>query len=58
MGAVGCSISGSGPSIFALCETKEIAQEISNYSSEYYSSINLKCDTYISSINQNGPQIV
>ena len=58
MGAVGCSISGSGPSIFALCETKEIAQKISNYSSEYYSSINLDCDTYISSINQNGPQIV
>ena len=58
MGAVGCSISGSGPSIFALCETKEIAQKISNYSFEYYSSINLKCDTYITSINQNGPQIV
>ena len=57
MGAVGGSISGSGPSIFALCETKEIAQKISNYSFDYYSSINLKCDTYISSINQNGPQI-
>ena len=58
IGALGCSISGSGPSIFALCETKEISQKNSNNSSEYYSSININCDTYISSINKNGPQIL
>ena len=58
MGALGCSISGSGPTIFALCETKKIAEDIGQYSSDYYNSINLDSDIYISSINKIGPQII
>ena len=58
MGALGCSISGSGPTIFALCETKKIAEDIGQYSSDYYNSINLDSDIYISSINKTGPQII
>ena len=30
LGAIGFSISGSGPSCFALCQTKEIAQSVAN----------------------------
>ena len=57
LGAIGCGISGSGPTIFALCESHEIATKISKFSTEYYSSINLVCNTYISQINQIGPHI-
>lgn len=58
MGALGCSISGSGPTIFALCETKKIAEDIGKYSNDYYYSINLDSDIYISNINTVGPQII
>ena len=58
LGALGCSISGSGPTIFALCESYEIAKKISEYSKDYYSSIKLECDTYISNINKVGPIVV
>ena len=58
MGALGCSISGSGPTIFALCETKKIAEDIGKYSNDYYHSINLDSDIYISNINTVGPQII
>ena len=57
LGALGCGISGSGPTIFALCETKDIAKDIAENAQNYYSSINLNCDIYISKINNNGPII-
>ena len=43
---------------FALCESYEIAKKISGYSKDYYSSIKLECDTYISNINKVGPIVV
>lgn len=35
-GAISCGISGSGPTIFALCNTKEVANIVSCWLSQYY----------------------
>jgi len=57
-GALGCSISGSGPTIFALCDSEEISKKIQHYSDDYYKSLSMGCDTYISNINHNGPVVL
>ena len=58
LGALSCSISGSGPSIFALCSSESVASRILDYSKKYYTSSNLGCDIYLSRVNQDGPVII
>ena len=58
LGALGCSISGSGPTIFAITDSSEIANNIGDTSKEYYDSENLDCAIYRPSINYSGPIIV
>jgi len=57
-GALGFSISGAGPSVFALCEGKEIAQKVGNAVSDVFTSINLKNQIHISPINQKGVHVL
>ena len=58
LGAIGCSISGSGPTIFALCENEDIAQGILNFSKSFYKSLDMGCDTFLSQVNNIGPIII
>ena len=58
IGAIGCGISGSGPTIFALCENKKTAEKIIDFSDSFYESLNIGCDTYLSKINNSGPIIL
>lgn len=53
-GALGCGISGSGPSIFVLSKGKAIAQEAKKAISEVYSKTNIPFETYVSKINIQG----
>ena len=57
-GAIGSSISGSGPSIFALCENKEIAESVFAGMKEVAGKSKIAFEGYISSINHSGPEIV
>jgi len=57
-GALGCSISGSGPTIFALSDDKEKAKKICDAMANVFTSIKLDTDTYISKINKSGPKIM
>ena len=57
-GALGFGISGSGPTMFALCEKKDISETICSFSKNFYNSLNMKCDTYVSNINHEGPIII
>lgn len=57
-GALGCSISGSGPSIFALTKGEEIAKRCAAAMQEAFTSIGIESETYVSSINQQGARIV
>ena len=53
-GALGCSISGSGPSIFSLCKGKKTAEKIEKSIINIYSSSDIEFSTYISKINKRG----
>lgn len=56
--ALGCSISGSGPSIFAFCETTEVAKLIGQKWGELYQQLDIKAEIYYSRINQEGTKII
>ena len=58
LGAIGCSISGSGPTMFALCENETIAQNILDFSESFYQKLNINCDTYLSRVNTLGSTII
>lgn len=58
VGALGCAISGSGPSIFALSKGKKIAKEVEKAICEVYSKSNIKFETYVSKINTEGIKIL
>jgi homoserine kinase len=57
-GALGCSISGSGPSIFALSRGREIAGRVADAMSAVYGDLGISVDTYISNINTDGPTVL
>ena len=53
-GALACSISGSGPSIFALAEGKQQAKEIASAMQKQFRKNKIKNTAYISSVNTKG----
>ena len=53
-GALGGGISGSGPSIFMLSKTKEIAISVEKEMNQLYDGIGLQHHTYVTTINQAG----
>ncbi|MFL1895374.1 homoserine kinase [Aquimarina sp. 2-A2] len=53
-GALGCGISGSGPSIFALSQGIETANEVAKAMHEVYRNAEIDFDIYISNINSTG----
>ncbi len=58
-GALGCSVSGSGPSLFAVADTKLRANKVLLAMQDaFFTTVNLKSDGYISKINKKGAQII
>jgi len=57
LGALGFGISGSGPSVFALCKDEETAKRIGKAVSERFQRLNLGSDEFISGINNKGAWI-
>lgn len=57
-GALGCGISGSGPSIFALSEGLETAKKVELAMKKVFSNSNLVFETYVSKINTEGIKIL
>lgn len=57
-GAFGCSISGSGPSIFALSNSLVVAGQIASAMRNELKAIDIECDVYISPINKVGPRVM
>ncbi len=54
LGALGCSISGAGPAIFALCQEKLKASDIAAAMHEVYSRHKLEARSFVGSINHEG----
>jgi homoserine kinase len=57
-GALGCSISGSGPSVFALCVSEQTAQEAGRRMKTAFKEAGLGSDVYISPVNTQGPRVL
>lgn len=53
-GAIGGGISGSGPSVFMLSETLEIAREVSTAMRQIYNGTDFDFSIYVSGINADG----
>lgn len=57
-GALGCGISGSGPTMFALCEGNRIAQKVGEAMQKEFSRIGLQSEVYVSGVNKEGARII
>jgi homoserine kinase len=57
-GALGCGISGSGPTIFALSTERELAKRIGKVMQEQFKQVKLNSEVYISKINEQGARII
>ena len=56
IGAIGCGISGSGPSVFAISRGMSLAKEVANQFKDIISKLGIDSDIYVSKINPNGVQ--
>lgn len=57
-GALGFSISGAGPSVFALCEGEESAQKVAAAITKAFAAIPLSSQAYVSRINPHGVHVI
>lgn len=57
-GALGCGISGSGPTIFALSAERAIAERVGLAMQQQFDLLKLKSDVFVSRINSEGAKIL
>lgn len=57
-GALGFSISGAGPSVFALCEGEATAKKVGQAVSDVFTAIGMENQQHISAINQKGVHVI
>jgi homoserine kinase len=57
-GALGFSISGAGPSVFALCEGEAVARRAAAAVAEVFASVPILATPYVSRINPKGVHVI
>ena len=57
-GALGFSISGAGPSVFALCEGEDTARSVAEAVSKVFSDLPLENQIHVSRINPQGVHVI
>jgi homoserine kinase len=57
-GALGGGISGSGPSVFMLSKTEATAKEVESVMKDVYTRIGIDFNTYVTTINNKGVEIL
>jgi homoserine kinase len=57
-GALGCSISGAGPSIFAFSKGRDIAEKVAIAMKNSFEKVGIQAGAYVSGINQYGPKVI
>jgi homoserine kinase len=57
-GALGCSLSGSGPSVFALSQSRPQAELIGAAMQAAFGQLEIAAEVYVSEVNPHGPRIV
>jgi homoserine kinase len=58
LGAIGFGISGSGPSVFALCKDEETARRITQALQQQLKSSGINSLPFVSAVNEQGPRII
>lgn len=57
-GALGVGISGSGPTLFALCKGEEIAKKVAKSMQHIYENTKIDFNIYVSKVNIEGMKII
>ena len=57
-GALGFSISGAGPSVFALCEGEEAARRVGAEVSRVFYEVPIENQVYVSQVNPRGVHVI
>jgi homoserine kinase len=58
-GALGASLSGSGPSVFALCRGLEVARQVAEaVATAFRAATGLECDALVSAVNPQGARLL
>ena len=57
-GALGCSISGAGPSMFALSRGRQTAEKVGEAMRQAFGYVGITTKCYVSQINQEGPKVL
>ena len=57
-GAIGCSISGSGPSVFSFCRGEAEAKKIAGIMEAEFNKVDLKCDVFVSAVDAPGAKVI
>lgn len=57
-GALACSISGSGPSVFALARGKSDAGKVAAAMKKVYQHLKIRSDVFISPVNKKGARVL
>ncbi len=58
LGALGFGISGSGPSVFALCDNLKTAQNIKTMVQSRFEQVGVNSHAFVSSVNADGPRVL
>ncbi len=57
-GVLGCGISGSGPSLFALSRGESIARKAGEEMARVFEELKIESEVYVSEVNEKGPQVL
>jgi homoserine kinase len=57
-GALGCGISGSGPSIFSLCKGEANAKRVAQAMDAVYKDLGVAYDIHVSGVNEAGVRLI
>lgn len=57
-GALGCSISGAGPSVLAICDSPTIAKRVGAAMKKIYKDGRIGCDLFITKIDRKGARVL
>lgn len=57
-GALGCSIAGAGPSVFAWCESESIAESVKKLMIQAFTDEGIASETWVSQITLQGAHII
>jgi homoserine kinase len=57
-GVLGCGISGSGPSVFALSKGRQTAETAGEKMYKEFKNIGIESDIYVSKVNNQGPVVL